>query len=163
VPWKVRPWRPLALCVPAPACPFIIEAAGTGLFPHGMPLENILLVGGGVVTVVPLPLLSETATRIPLATIGVIQYINPRAPVRYRTAVPGETMAAGRRVGFALAWMALSVPVSDRVRERRADLGPASPSHPHPRSGRDISPLYMGYSPVRRPPVILLLGCLIPY
>jgi chloramphenicol-sensitive protein RarD len=122
----------LALCVPALAYLFIIEDAGTGLFPHGTPLENILLVGGGVVTVVPLLLLSGAATRIPLATIGMIQYITPVLQFSIGLLVQGETMATGRWVGFALVWSALSVLVADGVRAARRPRAskPLTPTSP---------------------------------
>jgi EamA domain-containing membrane protein RarD len=121
-----------------------------------------VLVGGGVVTVVPLLLLSGAATRIPLATIGMIQYITPVLQFGIGLLVQGEPMATGRWVGFALVWIALSVLVADGVRAAR-----------RPRAGNPLTPTsslwmghptpHMGHMPVCRPPVILLLGCLIPY
>ena len=53
------------------------EFTGQGAFLHSGVKENWMMVGAGLVTVLPLLLFASAARRIPLTTIGVLQYINP--------------------------------------------------------------------------------------
>ena len=53
------------------------EFTGQGAFLHSDAKSNLMMVGAGLVTTVPLLLFASAAQRIPLTTIGVLQYINP--------------------------------------------------------------------------------------
>jgi chloramphenicol-sensitive protein RarD len=78
-----------------------------------------LLAGAGVVTAVPLMLFGAAAIRIPLATVGLLQYIAPVMQFLIGVAVYGEPMPATRLAGFALVWVALTVFAVDAVRALR--------------------------------------------
>jgi chloramphenicol-sensitive protein RarD len=74
------------------------------------------------VTAVPLLLFSAAARRIPLAVLGVLQYLTPTMHFAYGVLVLGEPMSTGRWVGFALVWVALTIFTVDLVRESRRGL-----------------------------------------
>jgi chloramphenicol-sensitive protein RarD len=62
-----------------PAAVFLIaeELAGRGSFMHSGPLRNMLMLGSGPVTTLPLLMFAAGVRRIPLSLVGMLQYINP--------------------------------------------------------------------------------------
>jgi chloramphenicol-sensitive protein RarD len=84
-----------------------------------------LLVGSGVTTAVPLVLFGVAATRIPLSTVGLLQYLAPTMQFLIGVLVFAEPMPATRLAGFALVWVALLVFTYDALSTaRRARLVP---------------------------------------
>lgn len=79
----------------------------------------LLLVGAGVVTVVPLLLFGAAATRVPLSTIGLLQYLTPSLQFLLGITVFHEPMPVARLVGFGLVWLALLVFSVDALNGRR--------------------------------------------
>ena len=78
-----------------------------------------LLVGAGVTTAVPLILYGMAAVRIPLASVGLLQYITPTMQFMIGVLVYGEDMPLSRFAGFLLVWVALVVFATDAVRAIR--------------------------------------------
>lgn len=80
---------------------------GAGTFAgHGVG-HSALLVTSGLVTVVPLLLFAVAAQRIPLATVGMLQYIVPVLQMAWGLIVVGERLDAVQWTGFALIWVAV--------------------------------------------------------
>ena len=107
------------------------EVDGTAAFGHeGVP-NMLLLAGAGAITAVPLLLFGGAATRIPMTTLGLLQYIAPTMHFILGIAVFDEVMTTGRWVGFVLVWLALAILTAESVLTRRravpqtADLQPA--------------------------------------
>jgi chloramphenicol-sensitive protein RarD len=101
-----------------------LQVAGTGtLTGHGAG-HVALLLSAGPVTAVPLLLYGASARRIPLTTLGTLQYLAPTLQFLLGIAVFGEVMPAERWVGFGLVWLALAVFTVDLVRARPRS-GPA--------------------------------------
>ena len=69
--------------------------------------HSLLLVATGVVTVVPLLFFAASATRLPLSTLGLLQYLAPTLQFLLGVLYFGEQMSTGRWVGFGLVWLAL--------------------------------------------------------
>jgi chloramphenicol-sensitive protein RarD len=94
-----------------PALSFLIysEYAGTGAFFHSDFRTDLMLLGAGVVTVLPLLLFSAGARRIPLTTIGILQYMNPTMQFLLGVFVYHEPFNQQRLIGFAIVWIALLV------------------------------------------------------
>ncbi len=67
------------------------------------------LIGVGPLTAIPLLLFAAGARRIPLATLGVLQYVSPTLQLLLGILVFGEPLAGTRLVGFAIIWIALAV------------------------------------------------------
>jgi len=71
--------------------------------------HSLLLVATGLVTVVPLLFFAAAATRLPLSTLGLFQYLAPTLQFVLGVFYFHEDMSAGRWVGFGLVWLALMV------------------------------------------------------
>ena len=69
----------------------------------------LLLASTGVATAVPLLMFAGAAGRVPLSTIGLLQYLTPTLQLLIGVAVLGEPMPPARWVGFGLVWLALAV------------------------------------------------------
>jgi len=69
--------------------------------------HSLLMVATGVVTVVPLLFFAASATRLPLSTLGLLQYLAPTLQFGLGVLYFGEQMSTGRWVGFGLVWLAL--------------------------------------------------------
>lgn len=79
----------------------------------------VLLAVAGPVTAVPLLLFGLAAQRVPLVTLGLLQYLTPGLQLVWGVAVLHEDMPAARWVGFVLIWCALAVFSVDAVRRIR--------------------------------------------
>lgn len=77
--------------------------------------HTALLILSGVATAIPLLLFAAAAKRVPLTTIGLLQFVTPVMQLLCGVVVLGETMSAGRWVGFALVWVALGVLTVDTL------------------------------------------------
>ena len=96
----------------------VLQLAGTGsLTGHGAG-HVALLLASGPVTAVPLLLFGAAARRIPLTTLGTLQYLAPTLQFLLGVVVYGEVMPAERWVGFGLVWVALAVFTVDLLRSR---------------------------------------------
>jgi chloramphenicol-sensitive protein RarD len=72
-------------------------------------------------------LFGTAAIRIPLATLGLIQYLAPVLQFAIGVLIYSEPMPASRLAGFALVWVALSVFTWDAVQgTRRARFAAAA-------------------------------------
>jgi chloramphenicol-sensitive protein RarD len=117
-----------ALLMPAALAYLVwLEAAGRGtLFDEGAG-HAALLATGGVVTAIPLILFGAAAVRIPLTTVGLLQYMTPTLHFLIGVVVYSEPMPLSRLAGFVLVWIALAVfsvgAVQTARRERRRTLG----------------------------------------
>lgn len=105
-----------ALLLPAAAA-YIWWCAehGTLHFGGSLPgLTEALIVGTGIVTVLPLVLYSAAARRLPMATLGIIFYVNPTMQFVMGVLVYGEPMSRVRFAGCVAIWLALAIYTSDR-------------------------------------------------
>jgi chloramphenicol-sensitive protein RarD len=104
-----------------PALGFLLFAGlrGAGSFGHSDPLTTLLLVLTGVVTAVPLLLFAVGARRVPLSTMGLLQYISPSMQFLIGIFVFGEVFTSARLVGFGIIWLALIVFSIENVYNRR--------------------------------------------
>jgi chloramphenicol-sensitive protein RarD len=67
-----------------------------------------LLSAGGVLTAVPLILFGYAARRLPLSTIGLMQYIAPSMVLLQAVFLFGEPMDTAKLIAFALIWLGLA-------------------------------------------------------
>ena len=88
---------------------------------HG--LSHALLVSSaGIVTAVPLICFGAAAIRVPMVTLGLLQYLAPILQFALGLLVFHEDMPPGRWIGFALVWLAISIFTWEAVRHRRRQL-----------------------------------------
>jgi chloramphenicol-sensitive protein RarD len=69
--------------------------------------HSLLLAATGVVTAVPLLFFAAASTRLPLSTLGLLQYLAPTLQFALGVLYFGEQMSTWRWVGFGLVWLAL--------------------------------------------------------
>ena len=107
------------------AAPFALAyIALAGLGGHGHFLGDgaghvALTVLCGPVTAIPLLLFAAAAQRLPLVTLGLLQYLTPAMQMTWGVVVGREPMPPARWLGFALIWVALTVFTADAVRRTR--------------------------------------------
>jgi chloramphenicol-sensitive protein RarD len=98
-----------ALATPL-ALGFLVFLWSTGTLSFGQGLEyTAVLIGAGVITAVPLLLFGAAAIRIPLSTLGTLQYIGPTSQFILALTVFDQEMTVARWVGFVMVWLALVV------------------------------------------------------
>ncbi|MFY9209014.1 MAG: EamA family transporter RarD [Candidatus Nanopelagicales bacterium] len=83
------------------------------------PKITFLLIMLGPVTAIPLLAFGGASTRIPLSTLGVLQYITPIAQFFLGVFVFQEIMSTGRWIGFTLVWVSLVIFTVDMYRHTR--------------------------------------------
>lgn len=78
------------------------------------------LVATGLMTIVPLLLFGAAAKRIPLSTIGLLQYIAPSMQFALGVFLYGEALTQDKLIGFAVVWVALILYSYDSFRKLRS-------------------------------------------
>lgn len=103
----------------------VFGTAGTG--------HTALMVGTGVITVVPLLLFGLAAANLPLSTVGMLQYIAPILQFVVAVAVLHEHMPPERWAGFFVVWAAVALMIADALladRRRRRLRAASTPGGP---------------------------------
>ena len=95
-----------------------LTAQGSTTFTTEGPWHTALLVLSGVATAIPLLLFAAAARRVPLVTVGLLQFITPVLQLLCGVLLLDEHMSAQRWVGFGIVWVALVVLTVDAVRNR---------------------------------------------
>lgn len=96
-----------------------LAAHGTLHFGGELRIDALLPLAG-VLTAVPLMLFAVGAKRLPLSTVGFLQYLAPSLNFLLAVFVFREPFDTGQFVGFALIWAALAVYSVDMLRASRA-------------------------------------------
>jgi chloramphenicol-sensitive protein RarD len=112
------------LCISPAALSYIVflMATGASTFGNHGGRHVVLMVGTAVITVVPLLCFGGAATRIPLSTLGLMQYLTPSVQFILGLVVFHEPMPAMRWVGFGLIWLALALFTAESLRHRHQRL-----------------------------------------
>ncbi|WP_211288788.1 EamA family transporter RarD [Actinophytocola xinjiangensis] len=103
--------------VPAFAFICVLQISGTGTFGTLGLGHSLLLIGGGVVSCIPLLAFGGAAVRIPLSMIGLLQYLAPVLQFAFGVLVFHEAMPAERWIGFAIVWLGLIILTIDGTRQ----------------------------------------------
>jgi chloramphenicol-sensitive protein RarD len=93
-------------------------SSGRSGFLTGGPAIKILLLLAGPVTAVPLLCFAAAARRLPLSTMGFLQYVSPTLQFLLAVAVYAEPFDRGRAGAFACIWAAVALFAFDSVRRR---------------------------------------------
>jgi chloramphenicol-sensitive protein RarD len=78
-----------------------------------------LLILSGAVTTVPLVLFAVAARRLPLATLGLLQYMAPTLQFLCGVLLFGERLGLGQMLSFGLIWVGLILFASDGIATAR--------------------------------------------
>ena len=85
------------------------QSTGAGAFLQNNLVTDILLIGTGVVTSIPLLLFASAVRQIPLTMIGILQYIAPTLQFLIGVFLYHEPFDQSRLIGFSLVWLALII------------------------------------------------------
>lgn len=99
-------------------------ASGQSSFGPAAPARDALLLGAGVVTALPLIWFAAAARKLPLTTIGLLQFTSPSATFLLGVFVYDEPFSIGEAATFACIWLALLLYAGDAVRARAMERQP---------------------------------------
>jgi chloramphenicol-sensitive protein RarD len=106
--------------VPALAYLVVLQARGEATFGSAGVGHLLLLVSSGIATAIPLLLFAAATRRVPLSTVGLLQYVTPLMQLAIGVFVYREPMPPARLAGFVIVWIALAVFTIDSLRQARA-------------------------------------------
>jgi chloramphenicol-sensitive protein RarD len=86
-----------------------VQIVGQGAFGHSGVVPDLLMVGTGIVTAIPLLMFASAARRIPLTMVGIMQYIAPTMQFLLGVLIYKEPFTTTSLIGFSLVWIALVV------------------------------------------------------
>tara|TARA_B100001059_G_C17810665_1_gene572080 strand:- start:305 stop:1204 length:900 start_codon:yes stop_codon:yes gene_type:complete len=81
--------------------------------------DSVLLMLSGPLTATPLIFFSYAAKRIPMATLGLLNYVNPTLQFFCAVAIFGEPIGILQFASFGLIWLALALYSGDSFRRER--------------------------------------------
>ncbi|MEV8568606.1 EamA family transporter RarD [Streptomyces sp. NPDC051322] len=99
-----------------PALGYLLFLAAHGDATFGTPAHGALLASTGLVTAIPLVLFGAAAIRVPLSTMGLLQFLTPVFQFGLGILYFHEAMPPERWAGFSLVWLALTVLTWDALR-----------------------------------------------
>ncbi|BAC15003.1 hypothetical conserved protein [Oceanobacillus iheyensis HTE831] len=94
------------------------QAQGFSLNPL-MTMENLFLIGGGIVTAIPLLLFAAGARRIPLASVGFLQYVAPTVMFLLGVFLYEESFTTHHMITFLFIWLALAIYIYSIYKQSR--------------------------------------------
>ena len=97
----------------------VLGLTGAGTFGSEGAGHAGLLALSGVITAVPLLMFGAAASRIPLATLGVLQYLAPTMQFLLGVTLFDEPLPVVKLVGFVLVWCGVVLFSVDLVRHSR--------------------------------------------
>lgn len=106
----------LLLLVPAGAFLALLGGAGDATFASEGVGHSLLLAAAGPITAIPLLLFAACVARVPLTTVGLLQYVTPVLQFLIGWLVVGEALPLSRWIGFGLVWAALVLLTWDGLR-----------------------------------------------
>jgi chloramphenicol-sensitive protein RarD len=119
-----------------------------------------LLASAGLITAVPLVCFGAAAIRVPLSTLGLLQYLAPVLQFVLGILYFHEAMPPERWAGFGLVWLALTLLTWDalhtahrnraqaqRLRAAQAPDGDTGPTGAPPLTGAQPQPSPLDYAP----------------
>ncbi|MEW5660532.1 EamA family transporter RarD, partial [Streptomyces cinereoruber] len=94
-----------------PALAYLVWLGGQGTLAFGShgAGHTALLAATGLVTAIPLVCFGAAAIRVPLSTLGLLQYLAPTFQFLLGIFYFHEAMPPERWAGFSLVWLALTI------------------------------------------------------
>jgi chloramphenicol-sensitive protein RarD len=96
-----------------------LEVSGHGTFGQQAPGHALLLASTGLATAGPLLLFAAAARRVPLSTVGLLQFLTPVLQLLCGVLLLGESVPPSRWLGFGVVWLALVLLSVDSLRAAR--------------------------------------------
>jgi chloramphenicol-sensitive protein RarD len=112
------------LFVPALIYLIAMEANSTAAFLHTGTSSDLLMIGAGVVTTIPLLMFASAAKSIPLWVVGLLQYIAPTIQFLLGVFLYKEPFSQLQLIGFGIVWAALIFFIVENFLANRATVDP---------------------------------------
>ncbi|QPK78488.1 EamA family transporter RarD [Corynebacterium lizhenjunii] len=93
-----------------------LELRGESTFYHLGASHSLLLIASGIVTATPLLLFARGARELPLATVGMLQYITPCMLLLWSVFITHEHFSTHRWIGFGIIFVAVTIYLADLAR-----------------------------------------------
>jgi chloramphenicol-sensitive protein RarD len=106
------------LFIPALGVLIYFASQGHSDFIHQDINGRLLLAGTGIVTSLPLLLFGYAAQKIPLSTLGIVQYLGPSLQLCIGIFVYNEPFPKEQMIGFMLVWCGLVIYVTEGLMRR---------------------------------------------
>ena len=107
-----------ALCHASSVSEPVLRLIHGGVFGQSL-YDSVLLMLSGPLTATPLIFFSYAAKRIPMATLGLLNYVNPTLQFFCAVAIFGEPIGGVQIASFGLIWLALALYSGDSFRRER--------------------------------------------
>lgn len=91
-----------------PAIIFLLFVTQGAIFADNV-VQNLLLLGAGVFTVVPLVWIAIALKKLPLSIVGICQYISPTLQLIIGVVIFSEPFSGTQIITFVLIWIALII------------------------------------------------------
>ncbi|HEV2345671.1 MAG TPA: EamA family transporter RarD [Actinocrinis sp.] len=118
--------------IPALGYLAFLQAQGTATFGHTRWITTVLLACAGLVTVIPLLCFAAAANRLPLSTMGLLQFLAPILQLSCGVFIAHETVPGTEWIGFGIVWIALALFTYDSLQHSRSKNSKARASQPVP-------------------------------
>ena len=112
------------LFIPALGYLIFVEVNNTAAFLHTGLTSDLLMVGAGLVTTVPLLMFASAVRSIPLWIVGVLQYITPTLQFLIGIFIYKEPFSHNQLIGFGIVWAALIVFLIENYLANRVPVEP---------------------------------------
>lgn len=99
------------LFIPSFVTLFRLEATNQGHYLQASSIDHLLILFSGLATILPMILFTASAKRLPISTVGYIQYISPSLQFIIGAFIFKEGLDGVRILSFILAWLACLVVV----------------------------------------------------
>ena len=112
-------YETMFLMIPALAVIIYIEATGQGAIGVGEPYQYGLLMLCGPITALTLAFFAEAANKVPLVTLGIIEYISPSLALVIGIFVLHEPFDMVQFIAFVIVWIGLVFFTMGEAKENR--------------------------------------------
>lgn len=112
------------LFIPALGYLLFVQANSTAAFLHTGFTSDLLMIGAGLVTTVPLLMFASAARSIPLWVVGLLQYIAPTLQFLIGVFIYKEPFSHNQLIGFGIVWAALVIFLVENYLANRAPVEP---------------------------------------
>jgi len=112
------------LFIPALVYLIFVETTSAAAFLHTGTTSDLLMVGAGLVTTIPLLMFATAARSIPLWVVGLLQYIAPTLQFTIGVFLYKEPFSHHQLIGFGIVWTALIIFLVENYLANRTPVEP---------------------------------------
>jgi chloramphenicol-sensitive protein RarD len=102
----------------------VMQAKNTAAFLNTGVSSDLLMIGAGLVTTIPLLMFASAARSIPLWVVGLLQYIAPTLQFLIGVLIYKEPFSRHQLIGFGIVWVALLIFLAENYLANRTPVEP---------------------------------------